>query len=256
MMGFSETAAGWTLRSRVKRCVAVAFCALVVTGCHWDMWNQDRYEPLEAGDFFGEGQSSSRIPPENTVPYQMAKLDTHYYAGMVGDTFAKTLPEEIDLNRALLERGQERFNIYCTPCHGYTGTGNGMITKRGFPLPPSYHIDRLREAELGYFFDVMTNGFGRMYSYATRIPVEDRWAIAAYIRALQLSQAGTTETLPREQFNEIKELALNPPEPAEDDHGGGHGADDSHGAASQDDAAGHGDTNEDTEHGEDHGSEH
>src|SRR6185503_16478059 len=91
------------------------------------------------------------------------------------------------VNRAVLERGRERFDIYCAPCHGRTGDGNGMIVQRGFPVPPSYHIDRLRQTPAGYFFDVMTRGYGVMFPYAARVQPSDRWAIAAYIRALQLS---------------------------------------------------------------------
>lgn len=195
--------------SRIRLGIALTFCVAALTGCHWDMWDQPRYEPLEAGEFFGEGESSSRMLVEGTVPYQSAKLDTHYWKGMNAEgEFIDALPKDIPLDRELLHRGMERYTIFCTPCHGYTGEGNGMITNRGFPAPPSYHIDRLREVELGYLFDVQTNGFGRMYSYATRIPVEDRWAISAYIRTLQLSQAATTETLPREKFNAIKTEAL------------------------------------------------
>jgi len=180
------------------------------------MWDQDRYEPLEGGEFFGAGQSSSRVLVAGTVPYKMPRLDRHLYEGKVGDGYADGLPAGIELSRELLERGQDRYNIYCVVCHGYTGDSTGMVVKRGFPAPPSYHIDRLREVEIGYFVDVMTNGFGRMFSYATRISPEDRWAIAAYLRVLQLSQGATPEMLPAE----IRELAENPPEP---EAAAGHG---------------------------------
>jgi mono/diheme cytochrome c family protein len=98
-----------------------------------------------------------------------------------------------------LERGRERYDIFCSVCHGRTGEGNGMIVQRGFPPPPSYHIDRLREAPAGHFFHVITHGYGVMYSYATHVPPADRWAIAAYIRALQLSQHATIEEMPLDQ---------------------------------------------------------
>jgi len=113
----------------------------------------------------------------------------------------------VALTPQLLQRGQERFNIYCAPCHGATGEGNGMIVRRGYPPPPSYHIDRLRAAADGHFFEVITNGFGRMYEYGTRVPVEDRWAIIAYIRALQLSQHVTPEELPAEDRQRLMEAA-------------------------------------------------
>jgi mono/diheme cytochrome c family protein len=116
---------------------------------------------------------------------------------MVDDTtFARTLP--MPVNRELLRRGKERFNVYCTPCHDYLGSGRGMVVRRGFKQPPSFHQDRLRDAPVGYLFDVMTNGFGTMSGYASQVPVEDRWAIAAYVRALQLSQNLKLDALPPE----------------------------------------------------------
>lgn len=184
-------------------------CGLVLSGCHWDMWDDARLKPFEKSALFMDGNSSRGLVP-GTVPYHSPRLDAHFAKGQVDGEYAVNLPDGITLDRALLERGQERFTIYCTPCHSALGDGQGMVVKRGFPPPPSYHIDRLREAPIGYFFDVMTNGFGRMYSYATRVPPEDRWAIAAYIRALQLSQGATPELLPVN----ILELAKNPPEPA------------------------------------------
>lgn len=203
------------------RILALAGCIAALAGCHWDMWDQQRYEPLEAGVFFGESQSAARELVAGTVPYKTPRVDTHFYQGKAGDGYATELPDGIELTRELLERGRERYNVYCIVCHGETGHGDGMITKRGFPLPPAYHIDRLREVELGYFVDVMTNGFGRMYSYATRIPPEDRWAIAAYIRALQLSQGATPDLIPAD----VLETAKNPPAPAaaeEEGHGEHH----------------------------------
>lgn len=184
------------MRSTLLRFAALSALVLSASGCHLDMWNQRRYEPLEAGDFFGEGESSARTFVAGTVSYKMPRLDDHLYAGTVDGEFAETLPEAIELTRALLERGQERFNIYCMVCHGETGHGDGMIPKRGFPRPPSYHEPRLLESPIGYFYDVMTNGFGRMFSYASRVNTEDRWAIAAYIRVLQLSQNATPDLLP------------------------------------------------------------
>ena len=111
------------------------------------------------------------------------------------------------MTREDLERGRQRYNIYCTPCHAYDGSGDGMIVQRGFPQPPSYHIDRLRQAPVGHFYQVMTDGFGSMYSYAARIEPEDRWRIAAYIRALQLSQHATIEDVPEVERPKLNEQA-------------------------------------------------
>jgi mono/diheme cytochrome c family protein len=123
-------------------------------------------------------------------------LDEHLYAGNVDGKVAEALP--FPLTRQLLERGQQRFNIYCTPCHDYLGSGQGMIVRRGFSAPPSLHIERLRQAPLGHFFAVMTDGYGTMPKYSTQISAQDRWAIVAYIRALQLSQHATLSDVPDE----------------------------------------------------------
>jgi len=122
------------------------------------------------------------------------RLDELYYTGRENGVVVDKFP--FPITKADLERGRERFNVYCTPCHDYTGSGNGMIVQRGFPQPPSYHIQRLREAPAGHFFEVMTNGFGEMYSYAARIEPADRWRIAAYIRVLQASQSARIEDVP------------------------------------------------------------
>jgi hypothetical protein len=192
------------LRPEIGRMAAALACAAALTGCHLDMWNQRRYEPLEKGAFFGDGQSSSRTLVEGTVPYQMAKLDTHYYQGRVNGELVDALPQQIALTTELIDKGRERFGIYCSPCHGVTGHGDGMIVQRGFPTPTSYMDQRLLESPLGYFFDVMTNGFGRMYGYASRIPVDDRWAIAVYVRTVQLSQNATPDLLPADVLEEAR----------------------------------------------------
>ena len=190
-------------------------CVTILAGCHWDMWNDSRYKPLEGSEFFGEGQSSSRMLVAGTVPYKKPGLNTHLTQGKVDGELVATLPDGIELTQELLERGRERFNIYCIVCHGPLGHADGMIVQRGFPQPPSYHIDRLREVPIGYFVDVMTNGFGRMFSYATRVSPEDRWAIATYIRALQLSQGATPGQLPAD----VLEHAKHPPATVADTHG-------------------------------------
>ena len=199
---------------RMLAAVGLLACASAVSGCHRDMWDQDRFEPLEKGSFFGENESSSRMLVAGTVPYGKDLTDTHFYEGRVNGELVTELPVQLTLNRALLERGQERFGIYCSPCHGDQGLADGMITKRGFPNPTSYLSQHLLEAPIGYFFDVMTNGFGRMYSYAARVPVKDRWAIATYVRTLQLSQNATPDLLPADILEQARS-----PQPGQEDQG-------------------------------------
>ncbi|HJN26502.1 MAG TPA: cytochrome c [Candidatus Latescibacteria bacterium] len=188
---------------------AVALVALTlglfVSGCdlRQRMYDQEKYEPHEATTFFKDGLTS-RAPIEGTVARGGLRLDTHLYEGKVNGELATTLPPSIEFNRALLERGQERFNIYCTPCHDRTGSGNGVVVQRGLKQPPSLHQDRLRNAAIGYYYDVITNGFGSMFSYASRIPVNDRWAVAAYIRALQFSQEAAYDELPAEDQRQLQ----------------------------------------------------
>ena len=158
-----------------------------------EMYNQSRFEPLEKNAFFAD-QRSSRPWIEGTVARGQLRTDAHLYTGMVNGQPAETFP--FPITREVLQRGQERYTIYCTPCHGQQGDGRGMVVRRGMKQPPSYHIERLQNETPGYFFDVMTNGFGAMYSYASRVKARDRWAIAAYIRALQLSQNATLDDVP------------------------------------------------------------
>lgn len=163
---------------------------VVVGGCHTDMWVQPKIKPLEASTFYSDRQSA-RMPVAGTVARGRLNEDDAMYTGYLKGKLVTTLPAQVILDKALLERGMERFTIYCTPCHGQLGDGKGMIAERGFNLrkkPASYHTDRLRRMPIGHFFDVITNGHGVMYSYAARVKVEDRWAISAYIRALQASQ--------------------------------------------------------------------
>jgi hypothetical protein len=167
------------------------------TGCRRDMFQQPYSKPLEHSDFFKDNQMASRPLVPHTVARGQLEEDTVFYTGKVGTNLVGAFP--IPITRDLLERGRERFDINCSPCHGRTGEGNGMIVQRGFPAPPSYHIDRLRQAPVGHFFDVITQGYGVMYSYAERVAPADRWAIAAYIRALQLSQHATLAEVPPAQ---------------------------------------------------------
>ncbi len=149
------------------------------------MVDQHKVKPLAEQNFFADDRGS-RVPPAHTVARGHLRADEQFYTGKIGDQLAATFP--LPVNRELLDRGRQRFDIYCAVCHGATGEGDGMIVQRGFPQPPSLHEQRLRDAPPGHFFDVITNGYGVMYSYASRVSPEDRWAIAAYIRALQLSQ--------------------------------------------------------------------
>jgi cytochrome c553 len=177
-------------------CVCVALYALVLAGCRQDMHLQPKYVPEDPSTFFADGRSE-REPVTGTVARGHLRTDELLYTGRANGVVADLFPFAI--TAADLSRGRERYNIYCSPCHDYTGSGSGMIVQRGFPSPPSFHIDRLRQASAGHFFDVMTNGFGLMYSYASRVSPEDRWRIAAYIRALQLSQHGQTADVPEPQ---------------------------------------------------------
>jgi Cytochrome C oxidase, cbb3-type, subunit III len=169
---------------------------LLVTACRQDMHDQPRFKPLAKSDFYPDLRSA-RPPVEGTVARGQLHEDTYFYTGKVGSNPGDYMP--FPVTEAVLARGRQRFDIYCSPCHSRLGDGNGMIVQRGFRSPPSYHTQRLRNAPLGYFFDVMTNGFGAMPEYATQIPPEDRWAIVSYIRALQLSQNATSADVPAGQ---------------------------------------------------------
>lgn len=199
---------------KIREIACVIALGLVVAGCHQGMWNKSRLKPLEANGFFENG-SSSRNLPEGVVAFGKPNVDTHLYQGKVNGEYATTYPFEI--TPEVLARGKERYEIYCTPCHGYTGDGNGMVVQRELKKAASHTGDpRLldpAQSPPGYFFDVITNGFGVMYSYATRIKPEDRWAVVAYIKALQISQNTQLADLsPAEQ-----EQVRNPESHAEGD---------------------------------------
>jgi len=160
-----------------------------------DMANQPKNKPLSESNFFADGRSERPLI-ENTVARGSIANDELV---VPKDSNAFPLP----VNQKLLERGEERYKIFCTPCHGLQGDGNGMIVERGMKHPPSYHIDRLRQAPNGYLYDVVTNGFGAMYSYSAQIPPKDRWAIIAYVRALQLSRNAKASELPESLRSKI-----------------------------------------------------
>jgi mono/diheme cytochrome c family protein len=185
-----------TLPRRSPFLLAFVLTAILCAGCHQDMYDQPRYEPLEASTFFADGMSARPAVP-GTVARGQLNEDAAFFTGRDNGQFVAALPLEVD--RALLERGRQRFNIYCAPCHARTGTGDGMIVRRGFRQPPSLHSPRLQNAPAGHYFDVMTNGFGAMPSYRVQIEARDRWAIVAYIRVLQMSQNATLEDVPQEE---------------------------------------------------------
>jgi hypothetical protein len=182
--------------------------ALVVflAGCRSEMYDQPRYEPYEASDFFDDGTSARPLVP-GTVPRRDPRdqgpwSEELFTTGKTAGKLVQSLPFPVD--RPVLERGQERFRIYCTPCHGELGDGRGMIVQRGFSPPPSFHTNEIRNKPVGHYFDVMTRGFGTMYSYAGRIPARDRWAIAAYIKALQVSQHALASDLTTEERSKLE----------------------------------------------------
>jgi len=171
----------------------LAAILLVLTGCRQDMHDQPKFIALRPSSFFADGRSERPLV-EGTVARGHLEADTAFYTGKVGDKPIDAFP--MPVTRQVLSRGQERFNIYCSPCHDRLGNGNGMIVQRGYRHPPSYHIDRLRQVPVGYIFDVITNGLGAMPDYAAQIPAADRWAIVAYVRALQYSQHASINDVP------------------------------------------------------------
>jgi mono/diheme cytochrome c family protein len=173
--------------------VGITLTLVFLAGCRQDMHNQPRFKPLAMNTFYPDDRSARPLI-EGTVARSDERADQYYYTGKINGQPGTELP--VPLTKALLERGRERYNIYCSPCHSEIGDGNGMIVQRGFKRPPSYHTDRLRQMPIGHFFDVMTNGFGGMSEYKSQVSVSDRWAIAAYIRALQLSQDATRADIP------------------------------------------------------------
>jgi mono/diheme cytochrome c family protein len=185
---------------RSSRAVSSAGLLVVIaltSACRLDMHVQPRLNPLARSDFYSD-QRSERPPVEGTVARSQLQEDTYFYTGKIGNNPGDFMP--FPVTKEVLERGRERFNIFCAPCHSRVGDGNGVVPSRGFARkPPSYHIERLQKAPLGYFFDVMTNGFGIMPDYASQIPPGDRWDIVAYVRALQLSQNATMADVPAGQ---------------------------------------------------------
>jgi len=178
------------------------------------MHQAPRYDPLEESAVLPKGSAAQPIA-EGTVPRGHLTADDLMYTGKIDGKPADEFPMAI--TAADLDRGEQRYNIYCSPCHGRTGEGNGMVVQRGYKQAANYHIDRLRAMPVGYFFDVMTNGFGSMPDYKSQIPVADRWRIVAYIRALQLSHHATANDVPAD---EMKRMTEGAPAPAAGKSGG------------------------------------
>jgi len=192
------------MRSASRACAAAGTALLLfaLAGCQQDMARQPKSNPLSPSAFFEDGRSE-RDPVENTVARGALAEDE---LAVPKDSNAFPLP----ITPELLARGQERFGIFCTPCHGLQGDGNGMAAVRGMKHPPSYHEDRLRQAPVGYFYDVVTHGFGAMYDYSAQIPPRDRWAIIAYIRALQFSRNAPAIELPAELRQKLAAIESSP----------------------------------------------
>lgn len=221
----------------------IAYCFLAVgCGVRFDMQDQPRYKTYKKSDFFSDKRASRNLP-EGTVARGFLKDNKALHTGKIdnpdlnvqvqtttdasGNTLVSSFPNDIDefpipVTKELVDRGQDRFNIYCIVCHGPVGNGDGMIVRRGFSKPPTYHDDRLRNAPVGHFFDVMTNGWGKMNSYADKLSAADRWAVVAYIRALQVSQ-NPEETLKmnsNSNANSAAPAAQNSPNANANSHGG------------------------------------
>ena len=183
-----------------RQSTAALLLVALVAGCRQDMHDQPKYKPLKSSAFFEDGRDSRPLVAD-TVARGHLDDDALLYTGKIGTAFATEFP--FPITGDVLVRGQERFNIYCTPCHDRTGGGDGMIVRRGYRRPPSFHIDRLRAAAAGYFFDVITHGFGVMPDYSSQVPVSDRWAIVSYIRALQLSQHADLSDVPAAEQSKL-----------------------------------------------------
>jgi mono/diheme cytochrome c family protein len=201
-----------TERTEKMRVVLALVSLLLVAGCRQDMHDAPRYEAFEASSTFADNRAS-RTAPAGTVARGWLRDDEALYTGKINGQAVEQFPFAI--GREELARGQQRFNIYCTPCHGRLGDGNGMVVQRGLRQAASYHQDRLRQEKVGYFYDVITNGFGAMQGYAEQIPVRDRWLIVAYVRTLQLSQHASVEDVPADRRGALDAPAAGTEKPAE-----------------------------------------
>jgi len=188
-------------RRSLRLVLAALLGVLLLTACGRNMFDQPRVDAFDASPFFADG-SGMRPIPEGTVSRERGALEPAYLTGMGPQGFLTELP--IDLDVDVLLRGKERYDIYCAPCHNYNGDGRGMVVQRGFPQPVSFvDTQRLLDAPVGYYYNAITNGFGRMFSYASRVRPEDRWAISAYVKALQLSQNASVSDVPADVLSQL-----------------------------------------------------
>jgi mono/diheme cytochrome c family protein len=192
------------LKSKIHICVGVA-SLLALAGCRNDMHDQPKYKPLAGTDFFADHRAS-RPAVDGTVARGYLRIDDAHYTGKIGGEDIDLFP--IQITKADIERGQSRFNVYCSPCHGRTGDGNGMVVLRGYRQAATYYSDKLMKAPVGHYFDVISNGFGAMPSYASRLDPDDRWRVIAYIRALQLSESAKVTDVPADKR---QDLPVEPP---------------------------------------------
>jgi hypothetical protein len=211
MLGFEMQDSRYEMAKRAITGAAM-LSVLVLAGCRHDMQDQPKFVPQRGTAFFADGRSV-RPQVEDTVGRDQLHADSYFYTGMVAGKEGDGLP--IPLTPAVMERGQERYNIYCTPCHSRVGNGAGMIVQRGYRQAGNFHTDRLRNAPLGHFFSVITNGYGAMPDYSAQVTPEDRWVIAAYVRALQLSQDAKSSDVPSGKSTaELHEIAKKQGMPA------------------------------------------
>lgn len=193
---------------RAVRLLAIAALLVAAAGCRQGMFNQQKYKPLAADPMFADG-TSARPLPENTIARGHLDADQAFYKGL-DQNMQPVAKVPFPVTREVLERGRERYNIFCSPCHGETGAGDGMIVRRGYKQPPSYLEPRLLAKPVGYFYIVATQGFGQMPAYASQVPPKDRWAIASYIRALQFAQHAPLAELPSEDQQQLSAETANP----------------------------------------------
>jgi mono/diheme cytochrome c family protein len=186
---------------KLRRGAVLVLLAAAVTACRQDMHDQPKYRPLRGSELFADGRSARPLV-EGTVARGTLREDAVLYTGKTAAGFVTEIP--VPVTAELLARGQSQYQVFCTPCHGRTGRGDGMVVQRGFKKPSSYHIDRLRQMPIGYFYDVISIGFGAMSDYAAQVPPQDRWAIAAYIRTLQLSQYAPASDVPGQKRAELE----------------------------------------------------
>lgn len=192
------------MKRRLSSLAALAFGMLLLTSCGRNMFDQPRVDAFDASPYFADG-SAMRPLPDNTVSRERGGLDPSFLTGMGDAGFLAELPVELTVD--LLQRGKERYDIYCSPCHNYNGDGIGMVVSKGFPQPASFtDTQRLLDSPVGYFYNAITNGFGRMYSYAARVEPVDRWAIAAYVKALQLSQNAPVTDVPADILEQLASM--------------------------------------------------